>query len=331
MDLPILVTENTPTVEANTPDDILIVAASWEERCLGLARRFGTYQCKTTILSIYDTPSDQREKHIFELSELLKNISNGNLKRVSANHQNPLINVREIVNIVRQSSDGNIPHLSIDISTFSRNHLLQLLQGLDLSGFLNNCHFFYTEPIDYDTKDDEPISQGIRSIKVIDSFTGRNFPSKDSLLVLFLGYEGRRTLALWEHLEPNITIPVIPDPPFREDWANRTEVQNCYLLSTIPTELVQRSHSIKPSDTEDLLIKLITSEEFNIHNYNYRIAPLGTKPQTLGIYRFWRRNRGLATIMYASPVTYREDRAKYSVGRTWLIDKSKLWNDDNLL
>src|SRR3712207_3486075 len=262
-DFPIVMGNDVATVEPGAPDHALIVAASWEERCLGLARRLGHYRCKAAVLSVYDTPSVKREVHISELTGHLSRVSGSNLHAISANRSNPLPNVRNTIQTVLDTCGDEQPRLSIDVSTFTRKHLLLLLHGLDHAGLLDNCQFFHTEPTDYDTQDDEPISQGISSVKAIDTYIGHNHPSCDSLLILFLGYEGRRALALWEHMEPHITLPVVPDPPYREEWRERTEAQNCYLLSYLPKENVHRSHSLRPADTEKLLNGLLTNEKFS--------------------------------------------------------------------
>jgi hypothetical protein len=315
--------EELRSFHAGTPDDIFILAASWEERCLGTARRLGRYTCGTVILTTYDSPSQLRAKHIEEMIGLLSPI--GDLQRMMATRNDPLNSVRHTVSLIRDRVGGRQPNISIDISTFTRKHLLQLLQGLDLAGMLKACQFFYTEPADYHTHDDEPITQGISSVKAVEAFAGHNNPSRDSVLVLFLGYEGRRALALWEHLEPNITLAVIPHPPYKAEWHNRTETQNRYLLSCLDKDQLLKSHSLKPADTERLLGDLVRSEQYSATKYNYRIAPLGTKAQVLGLYRFWRRHPGLATVMYASPVRYREEQATHPYSRTWLLDSSDLW------
>lgn len=320
---PVPVQELSP-VDPGQPDEVLILAASWENRCLGLTRRLGKYRCKMVLMTVYDSPSKLRSENIEVLTELLRT-THGDLRKLTASHANPLPNVRETIDLIRQVSQDRTPRITFDISTFTRKHLLQLLQGLDLAGMLASCHFYHTEPVDYHTEDDEPISQGISSVKAIETFAGHNNPSLESLLVIFLGYEGRRALALWEHLESNVTLAVIPDPPFRPDWRGRTEIQNRYLLSSLSKENILKTHSRFPSDTEALLNYLVSSEQYNSRKFNYRIAPLGTKPQVLGMYRFLRKQRGLATVMYASPVRYREEQAAFPVGRTWLLDKGQLW------
>ena len=72
-------------------DDVLILAASWEARCLGVSRLLNRYSCELAILSVYDGASDQREIHINELSATLKGV--GTLEIVPAMHSNPLQNV----------------------------------------------------------------------------------------------------------------------------------------------------------------------------------------------------------------------------------------------
>jgi hypothetical protein len=316
--------QEVSTTVPDDPDDALILAASWEERCLGVATRLRNYSAAQVFLSIYDGKSELREKHIGQLIDLLEPI--GALHKVPAKHAYPIENVREIVALIRKTIGERSPRITVDISTFTKKHLLQLLQGLDLSGMLNNCRFLYTEPIDYHTQDDEPIAQGITSVKAVETFTGYNNPSRDSLLILFLGYEGRRALALWEHLEPNLTLAVIPDPPYHENWFRRTETQNHYLLSCLKKEQITKSHSLIPTDTEELLERLMNDPQLGIDKYNYLIAPLGTKAQTLGFYRFWRRHRGVGTVMYARPVRYREENATFPFGRTWLLDSTETWN-----
>src|ERR1044071_624421 len=323
MEVPLELQDVGP-IAPDAPDDALILAASWEERCLGVATRLKGYSASQVILSIYDGQSDLREKHISKLTNLLGPV--GNLHKVPAKHAFPIENVRDTVALIKQTVGERAPRITIDISTFTKKHFLQLLQGLDLSGLLRNCRLLYTEPLDYHTRDDEPITQGISSVKAVETFTGYNNPSRDSLLILFLGYEGRRAHALWDHLDPNITLAVIPDPPYHEGWASRTENQNHYLLSCLRNEQITKSHSLIPEDTEQLLDRLMNDQQYGGQKYNYLIAPLGTKAQTLGFYRFWRRQRGVATVMYARPLRYREENATFPFGRTRLLDNTETWS-----
>ncbi len=188
--LPIEMDEVT-TFGPGRPDDLLILAASPEDRRLGLARRLRGYTCKRVVLSVYDGESKRREENIVQLESLLG--PTGEIVRLSAKHADPLEHVRRAIDIARQTTcDDTCPRICLDASTFTKKHLLVLLHGLDLSGLLQACHIYYTEARDYHTYDDQPLSEGISSLSAIESFAGRNSPRKDTLLIIFLGYEGRR-------------------------------------------------------------------------------------------------------------------------------------------
>jgi hypothetical protein len=304
-------------------DDLLILAASWEQRCLGLPQKMTGYRAGNILMTVYDGASDKRRENIRKLREMLSPI--GRLTELEAKHSSPIENVRRTVSFIRQLQLGRMPRISLDVSCFTRKHLLQLLQGLELANLLGYCNIYHTEPLDYHTQDNESMSEGISSIKAIETFGGEIRPSRDSLLILFLGFEGRRALAFLENLEPNRTIAVIADPPYRDEWKGRAEAQHRYLLSCLPGGSVFRADSLLPDSTEQLLAKICGDKDYSPAKFNYFIGPMGTKAQIVGLYRHWRRNRGALTFVYASPVRYKEERADFPPGRTWRIDCSRDW------
>jgi hypothetical protein len=213
----------------------------------------------------------------------------------------------------------------MDISTYTRRHLLQLLHGLDIAGFLGDCRLFYSEQEDYHTQDNEPLAKGIGRIEAVRTFGGSNRPSRDSLLVLFLGFEGKRAQAVWERLEPNITVAVVPEPTLRPDWKGRAEEQNRYLLSCLSRENIFYSPATSPIDTYRILNSLTLIDRYSPEKYNYFISPVGTKAQVVGLFRFWRHNPYLATIVYAEPGRYRQEQADFKEKRVWLVDATDQW------
>lgn len=314
--------EDVPTLIQGQPDDVLLISASWEPRCLGVPELIKKYSCHNVLLTVYDGESSLREANIAKMTPLLSRVAP--IKTIEAKHVDPLANVRETIRWLKSNVNG-IPRLTFDVSTFTRKHLLQLLQGLDLTGLLGKSQFLHTEPTDFVTSDNDALSEGVSSVRAIETFAGEKTPSRDTVLTLFLGYEGRRAQALVENLEPNITLAVIADPPYRPEWKSRAEEQNRYLLSCLPRRNVIRAHSLEPASSEHLLERTISQDHFPPETYNHFIAPMGTKPQTLGVYRFVRKHRGLATLVYASPSRYKEERAVFPAGRTWLVDKSEHW------
>jgi hypothetical protein len=270
----------------------------------------------------YDGTNPRREQNIKLLRPILSDI--GNLRVIPALHSDPAENVRTTVRMLGESVVAANARLTIDVSTYTRKHLIQLLWGLDAAGMLRNARLLYSQPADYHTADNEPTTKGVGHIGTIDGFGGPNWPSRDTLLVLFLGYEGRRAQAMWEYLAPNQTVVVVPDPPYKPEWRGRTEEQNRYLLSMIPSNRVLRCSSSDPSETEQLLQRLETSRDWRITEYNYRVAPMGTKAQLIGVYRFWRARQGDLSVVYASPGMYR-DRPEFPCSDILLLDDTSMW------
>jgi len=317
------VTNIAPVIPSHS-DDVLIVAASWEQRCLGILTKLASYRARKVVFIAYDNENPKREANIREMMPILSGI--GALKFLRASHDNSLSNVREVVRLIKQWCPSNQPRISWDTTSFTKKHLLQMLNAFDIEGFAHTINLYHTEPIDFPTHDNQPISHGISSVRAIETFTGTHLPSRDVILIVFLGFEGARALALWQHLEPNLTYAVVPDPPYQESWRGRTEKQNQFLLSCLPDSHILRSHSLEPESTQQLLHGVITAPRSNLQKYNYLIAPLGTKAQTIGIFRFWRENRRIASLMYASPVGYNYDQPSFPAGRMWLIDKMENWS-----
>jgi hypothetical protein len=175
------------TVTNGRPDDVLLVSGSWEPRCLGLPKLLKSYSCRNILLTVYDGESSLRQNNIVQMTELLSKIAP--IEEIGAKHADPLENVRKTIAFIRGKADDE-PRLTIDVSTFTRKHLLQLLQGLDLSGLLKCAQFVHTEPTDFVTSDNEALCEGVSSVQAIETFAGEKTPSRDTVLTVFLGYEG---------------------------------------------------------------------------------------------------------------------------------------------
>ncbi len=71
--------------------------------------------------------------------------------------------------------------------------------------------------------------------------------------------------------------------------------------------------------------KPLDGDQYSATKYNYLVAPMGTKAQTVGIYRAWRHRRNSFTVMYASPTEYRKKAPSSPPGRTWVIERTDRW------
>ncbi len=322
------------SINKNEPDDFLILSSSWEDRCLGFAQRAKFYSSKHILLNIYDNKTEKKENILKELSSLLN--KKGAIKNFSSKQSSPITGIRHMLHFIKENLPKNIPRISFDISCFTRKHLLLLLNCLDSNNLLGNAKFYYSQPIEYYDESNSSNAEGIKSISEIETFSGENLSSRDTALLLFLNFEGKRAISLWNQIQPHVTVPIMPFPELKMGWEKRVLDNNKLLLSTlnIDKEFIEKVSPIDVNSTKNMLLRLTDiSRDKNpiLKNtfYNYIIAPLGTKPQVLGIFRYWRLFPNNISIIYPTPITYKDNPDSYPTEHLWLIDDSCDWENIN--
>ncbi len=206
----------------------------------------------------------------------------------------------------------------LDISVFTKRHLLMMLRWLDDEGFWEKLCVVYSTPEDYDVSQFIPLSFGISSFQQIPGFSACPDLSRPVHLVLFLGYEGDRVLATYEHVQPMQTTLVIPHPPYQPSWAGRTERFNADLLGLIGDKATVKVDAIDPEATRQAL-EHILGEQDKRSLHAKVVCPLGTKPQTLGIYAYVRECVDPPAIVYAGPLRHNHDFFSHGIGTTWIL------------
>jgi hypothetical protein len=224
-------------------------------------------------------------------------------------------NMNKLMEVVAlQKNDAIV----LDISVFTKRHLLMILRWLDDEGCWDKLCIVYSSPEDYDVSQFIPLSFGISSFQQIPGFAACPDLSRPVHLVLFLGYEGDRVLATYEHVQPMETTLVIPDPPYNPSWAGRTEFFNADLLALVGDKATRRVDAIDPDATYRLLAEIMGKRtERGLHAKV--ISPLGTKPQTLGIYSYVRECLDPPAIVYAGPMRHNHEFFSHGIGATWVL------------
>jgi hypothetical protein len=306
------------TVLQNEPDDIFICCASPEERCKGVVQKLATnYHSKVVLFLRYaNHKSEKREKNIQEMKDRLKSV--GETQEIVIDEDKPIPMLKEIIqDIVNHTENNEKPRIAIDISTIIKWHLLILLKGLDLTKKGGTLRFFYTEPEDYITDLFQPLSFGIHSIFPIPTYSGNFDFSKNSLLVLILGYEGDRALALYEEMDPTDCLLLIAKPSYHEEWEGRAEKMNKEIINTVGNSKIGYIDSRNPIKVSSQLHELLSNQTYK--QYNHIISPLGTKPQTLGLHLYLSSNPLNTVIIYGSPARHNELFYSKGIGRTWVL------------
>ncbi len=296
-------------------NEVFISCASFEDRCLGAVSLISPrYQFAHSFLCVYDDFNEAREKNVRAMTDILQ--SHGPLSIVEASEANPSGSIADLVDQLRTTSSIAETNVTLDVSTFTKRHLLQLLHALDDTGLWNSLRLLYTEPREYRADMFLPMTMGIKEVAPIPGFTIFNPPDKPVLLVIMLGYEGDRAMALYQTIEPNETVLLVPRPAYRHEWEGRTEELNSQLISLLGQESIAYADSRDPLKVKAVLCDIL-DKRYPTRDWTPLVSPLGTKPQTVGLYSFWRENRGSFAIVYAQPLRHNEGYYSGGSGPTW--------------
>ncbi len=300
------------------PDDVFICCSSFEERCLGSINKFDNYQYKQGYIFVYDEPDEIRDRHLEQMKEKLKPC--GPNKEIPATTSDPISAIAELGQEISNLHLDSSSIITVDITTLTKSHLLLLLRALDQLGLMCSLRIIYTEPKDYVTDLYLSMSIGIKESNSILSFINVQSLSKPILLLIFLGYEGDRAMALYNDLNPNATLLVTPNPAYHEEWEGRTESLNRNLINLVGKENIINSNPLDPAKVCSTLTCIFKENgSYDLRKWNCCIAPLGTKPQALGLYLFWRKYPMQFSIIYASPLKHNKLYYSTGIGRTWML------------
>ena len=299
------------------PDDLFICCASFEERCLSSALRMGIdYRTNFAIIFVIEEPlyKKQVDTNRYRLQrELGKRTSKGTFI-ISCQKENPIDGINQLRNHWKQCQPRNPeePFITIDISGFTKIYLLELLQYLVIELNLGIPRILHTTQTYLPTK----LTRGVEQITTIPNFFGGISWEKQTVLVLLLGFEPERSLAVWKHFNPVKTIALITNPPRygNLDYLRYAQENNVYLLSQPSVEI-----SNVPADNP-YAVKNVLEVIYNDTrgSFNMVIGPFGTKPQTVGVFLFCLEHPKVQVI-YSFPVKYTKAYLQRKPGPTLLL------------
>ena len=298
---------------------VFLTCATEENRCLGVLRRIRDWRPKQTVICTYSEHSPRRDVHLAEMRSLLFSRSL-DFEINECSEQNPAYYLRRQIDILSPLiAEQRVP-LAIDISVFTKRHLLMLWRWLEDIAAWDRVSIIYSEPEDYIVSRFIPLTFGLESLQQIPGYPGVADCSRPVHLVLLLGYEGDQALAVYEQIQPMHTTLFIPSPPYRPEWSGRTETFNRDLLSLTGNELRHEVDAIEPGSTTALLKNLLNTPPHHGPNAVI-ICPLGTKPQTLGVFEFLRESHDPPAIIYANPLRRNKSFFSRGTGRSWILKK----------
>jgi hypothetical protein len=297
---------------------LLLSCSSHEDRCHGLIAKMNRWTPESAVIFHYDDVNPKREVRHKAMIDALKerSVATTSLRFTESSAVKSLHDNMGMLREILASADRN--SIVLDISVFTKRHLLMMLRWLDDENYWDRLSIVYTVPEDYDVSTFIPLSFGISSFEQIPGFSACPDLSRPLHLVLFLGYEGDRALATYEHVQPIRTTLVIPHPPYQRAWIGRTEQYNAELLDLVGDEACAKIDPIDPEATHQALRRIFSTDAKRGSRAKI-ICPLGTKPQTLGIYSYVRECVDTPAIVYAGPLRHNHEFFSHGIGATWVL------------
>jgi hypothetical protein len=309
-------------IENDKPDDLFICSTSFEERCTNAVQRLNDNYTARRCLIVRYLAEDQdglREKHHSIIcNNLYHHIENKKeLTTKFFDKYDPYSSWDSLKDYCKDFK--SLERITIDITTFTKAYLLNLLGYLRDRYPKAKFRIVYTKGI---YSENEPLTWGVKNITILPHYGRKWRDKKNSVLVLFLGYEDDRAYGIKEYIDPFKTIAVIADPPTYMGADKPSKVFNAAILND-PEKIKINFSAMDPFETKNKLSELYKSKEHEA--LGFFISPLGTKMQVVGVYLFFEEeinpNLGAARaqIVYSLPAKYNEK--KYTVN----YEEKQVW------
>lgn len=308
-----------PTV--HDAETLVIVCASYEERSTAVVQMLSSaFRARRTVVFVSEEYADKGKtpEHLAEISAILRRASGGEPTRIEFQIDRPMAAMRQFENMCRDWHKSEaIASIAVDISTFPRQELLVLLRILDNLPWSPSIRLFYAEPAKYGTEEPSGwLTRGVRSVRSVPGFGGTQPPGKKKLLMMFMGHESERAAVTWKRHQPSLTILVIPFPSYRQELDGVVErTQELLLPGVVDGQACLRVPARGVEESEQAVLKIWKQ----YHDSHYlMVAPLGTKLQTLGVYRASQIKSDIQ-ITYAIPSVYNFKAYSWGIGPIWEI------------
>lgn len=269
-------------INNSSPDDLFISCGSFEERFLGVPSKIKGKFPKKFILFRFKEPK-------YRINELIRE-AEGYLSiekytdryyTIIVEHGKSLDSILELHEYIKKNELNDFT-ITIDISTFTKDLLINLIFYLINFSKVQKLRFLYSIPNRYASPQEGWLSTGIKKIHYPPMCWNEWSPLKDNLLIIILGFEEIRAWSLIDNFSADLNWLFITKPGSKNQWDNYCEEYNKRLLKKIAP--IDKIPAIDPFKTSEILKKHLTK---NIsEKYNIFICPLGTKPQLIGVIKF---------------------------------------------
>ena len=300
----------------------LVCCASFEERCLSIPHQLSRENVGRMVLFVNKDYRNVAEGNV----EILKRKFAEKCNLLELNTGDPILTadrIQEGFRGLKEDYDGGL--VLIDITAFTRESMMIMLRYLaEDREFGVRVRFVYTRAMEYsigDSVEEKWLSRGHREIRSVLGYSGMLAPSKRNHLVVMVGFEEERALALVHECEPAVISLGIAD---ESDWATgphqETNVQRLKRLENEVGEVRRFTFSgYDALATKKQLAKVVGQ----VVNHNTIIAPMNTKLSTLGAAVFALENDAVQ-ICYSQADMYNVSRYSIPGDHFFCVDFEEL-------
>lgn len=306
--------------------DIFISCGSFEERCKSSSDIFldKKVEIGTSIIFNYKEtdPENKKEENIREmktnLEQICKCVHIFDTESVSL----PSEGIKKFLMFLKEKNiDLLNKRIITDITVFTKGYFFLLFKVLKEKLNLHEFYVVYTEPEKYKSKSTDRneiiLTEGLDRVESIPGFAGSSINSEDALIVI-LGFEGKRSMEVFNSVNPKLTYAVNGFPSFQPEWHKVSLEANLPFLQTSgASEHLFFAPATDPFETSNTVSQIVEEIEKDNKNTNIIISPLGTKPQAFGVLLYALGNKKIKVI-YPFPSVYKPDYS-YKYGPTWIF------------
>lgn len=191
----------------------------------------------------------------------------------------------------------------IDLSSCPRYYTLATLGYCLRKGIVRSLTFFYAEgKYKENKKNDHIFTKGNWRIINIPQFEGENFPGKQKIFLVSVGFEGDKTLQIVSKEDPDRVTLLFPDPGTSLQYVEKAKVNNEIIVNKY---CIPNSHIIHVNACDAILAwnyleKFIKDDGLSGDTF---FLCCGTKPHALAL-SLCAFSHGFPKLLYRAPEKY---------------------------
>lgn len=285
------------------PPTIFICCASYEDRCRTVASHVDPTSIQLALIGSYIETASL----VLDNKKYLEERFSSRSIPLEFSTEHPLTAANNLEAALKDSSIENSVFL-VDISTFTHESLLILFKLLVIRKKSNEKVFVaYTNAAEYNPgvpNEKKWLSYGLREVRTILGYPGEIVPSKESHLIILVGYEHERAIELIRTFEPDMLS--LGHGKSGTQTAVQHHETNQHFFGLVKQAVATHPgvNTFEFSCNDPIATKLAILEQIaRCPEHNHIIAPMNTKLSTIGA--------GLVTledskvqICYAEPLQY---------------------------